>query len=581
MSAKQRHRWPTETLGAILRIENAAIKPQSGESYRYLGLENIAQNTGEIIAAPDTDGLAIASTKYLFSPSHVLYGKLRPNLNKVALPDFNGVCSTDILPLTVGPLALKEYVAFYLRSPGFVHHAVQHATGTKMPRFGPKELLRAPIPVPPLPTQEQIVHILQKADTIRHKRQDARNLAAAVLPAIFQSMFGDPSASDQLQELDTAINSIRNGISRRRKTIANEGQIVLRIQDVGDGSVDFEDVNRIRLNENERDALTLRPGDMLMVRVNGNPDLVGRNALFFGYEEPVAHNDHLMRVRFNTDMILPEYVAAFLRTPFGRNALRSKVVNSAGNHSINQDGITGIRIPIPPIGRQSKFLDAARQHGIVLLGLEKAAREATEIFAGLLARAFSGELTTEWETTNSEWIASEVEFQQRLPQLVLLALIREKARRTGGEAAQTAVLVTALMKYAFLAQMEGSGQRRFYQFVPYHYGPFAKELYEDLERLREQGLISVDNGDEDKTRITLVDPARAEEALNDLPEDLRDDAVAILDAYGDLDHNSLLDAVYEKYPAYAKKSRRGKKTAKAAGSKNPAKKATRNRGAKA
>jgi hypothetical protein len=55
---------------------------------------------------------------------------------------------------------------------------------------------------------------------------------------------------------------------------------------------------------------------MLLVRVNGNKDLVGRNALFTGASEPVANNDHLMRVRFRKDKLLAEYVSAFLRTPF-------------------------------------------------------------------------------------------------------------------------------------------------------------------------------------------------------------------------------------------------------------------------
>jgi len=114
--------------------------------------------------------------------------------------------------------------------------------------------------------------------------------------------------------------------------------------------------------------------------------------------------------------------------------------------------------------------------------------------------------------------------------------------------------------------MEGNGRRRYYQFVPYYYGPFAKEIYDDLERLKADGLVSVDNDTgEDKTRITLADPSQAEAALAELPDDIKEDVAAILDAYGDLDHNALLKTVYEKYPTYAKKSRvhkRGRSTPK-------------------
>jgi len=61
--------------------------------------------------------------------------------------------------------------------------------------------------------------------------------------------------------------------------------------------------------------------------------------------------------------------------------------------------------------------------------------------------------------------------------------------------------------------------------------------------------------EEDKTKITVTDPARAEEALATLPEDLKEDVATIIETYGDLDHNALLETVYEQYPAYARKSR--------------------------
>jgi type I restriction enzyme S subunit len=111
------------------------------------------------------------------------------------------------------------------------------------------------------------------------------------------------------------------------------------------------------------------------------------------------------------------------------------------------------------------------------------------------------------------------------------------------------------MKYVFLFQIEGTTKRRLYQFIPYHYGPFAQELYTDLETLQEQGLITVDNSEEDKTRISLLNSEAVETELEELPDDLQADIEAIIDSYGDLDLTALLATVYEKYPAYAKKSK--------------------------
>jgi restriction endonuclease S subunit len=258
------------------------------------------------------------------------------------------------------------------------------------------------VPLPPLPVQERIVQILHRASQLRRKRLEALNLADAILPAIFHDLFGDPASSDTLDCMSEGIASVRNGLSRRRKDIANEGIIVLRIQDVDDSRIDFDDVNRIGLKDNEQSKFLLKEGDLLLVRVNGNKDLVGRNALFTGFYEPVAFKDHLMRIRFDEDKLSSEYVSAFLRTPFGRHELRSKVTTSAGNHTINQDSVGSIRIPYPSIRSQSIFVfSRARYFQDSRNGLVFGMSGTEGLFAALLSKAFSGDLTAEWETTNA------------------------------------------------------------------------------------------------------------------------------------------------------------------------------------
>jgi type I restriction enzyme S subunit len=179
--------------------------------------------------------------------------------------------------------------------------------------------------------------------------------------------------------------------------------------------------------------------------------------------------------------------------------------------------------------------------------------ESNNIFSSLLSRAFTGELTAEWEAANVELIAQQQRLYEHLPQLLLLAFLHE--RQTKSKAAKASLLVTALMKYVFLFQMEATARRRLYHFIPYHYGPFAKELYSDLEALSALGFITIDNGDDVRTRITLTDSGELEALFTDLPDDVKEDVESIIETYGDLDHSELLHRVYEKYPAYAQKSR--------------------------
>jgi len=82
----------------------------------FIGLKNIESNTGRLINFKPTDTSEIKSTKSFFKKTHVLYGKLRPNLNKVILPEFDGVCSTDILVLDPNEKIIREYLAYFLKS---------------------------------------------------------------------------------------------------------------------------------------------------------------------------------------------------------------------------------------------------------------------------------------------------------------------------------------------------------------------------------------------------------------------------------------------------------------------------------
>jgi hypothetical protein len=116
-----------------------------------------------------------------------------------------------------------------------------------------------------------------------------------------------------------------------------------------------------------------------------------------------------------------------------------------------------------------------------------------------MQRAFTGALTADWEADRAYDIVTEQTQRKRLPRLVLLDFVHERQRRRPNEP----VLITSLMRYVFLLQKEGTTGQMLYHFVPYKYGPFARELYQDLEALAAEGFISVTECDEERTEITL------------------------------------------------------------------------------
>jgi type I restriction enzyme M protein len=125
----------------------------------YVGLENITQNTGEITGSVVTsDPTEIKSLKNIFKPGNILYGKLRPNLNKVWLADRNGICSTDIFVIeAIEGKADPALYAYLFRTKRFNVDVLNQIKGAQLPRVGWPSFAELQIPLPPLEVQQEIV----------------------------------------------------------------------------------------------------------------------------------------------------------------------------------------------------------------------------------------------------------------------------------------------------------------------------------------------------------------------------------------------------------------------------------------
>jgi len=162
--------WKVVKNGDVAKIDTKSIRPKAGEKYYYIGLEDIESQTGRILKNENelVDGSQIKSTKYVFSKEHVLYGRLRPYLNKVALPIRDGICSTDILPILPNKnLILREYLAYLMRHPRFVEWATSRMKGTNHPRISSRDILEYRISLPPIDEQKKIVEIISSVETLR------------------------------------------------------------------------------------------------------------------------------------------------------------------------------------------------------------------------------------------------------------------------------------------------------------------------------------------------------------------------------------------------------------------------------
>lgn len=122
-----------------------------------LDLEDIEKNTGFLLHKKIKSSDNIKSQKNTFNKDYVLYGKLRPYLNKVIISDDNGFCSTEILPIRTKDYLFNKFFQAYLMSPYFLDYARNDSYGTKMPRLNIANFKLQQFPLPPLNEQKRIV----------------------------------------------------------------------------------------------------------------------------------------------------------------------------------------------------------------------------------------------------------------------------------------------------------------------------------------------------------------------------------------------------------------------------------------
>jgi len=152
--------WPYVAVAEVFQRSDETIQPDSIEgTVTYIGLENITQNSGQITGVVITDKPAdIKSLKNTFKPNEILYGKLRPNLNKVWLSDRNGICSTDILVIKpLNEFVVPALYAYVFRSGRFNDAVMTQLKGAQLPRIGWISFAEIHIPLPPVDVQKEIV----------------------------------------------------------------------------------------------------------------------------------------------------------------------------------------------------------------------------------------------------------------------------------------------------------------------------------------------------------------------------------------------------------------------------------------
>ena len=183
--------WERKTFNDVIDISKEKYKPNNSESKFYVGLEHIEKNLGVLTAECGFENIKTIKNK--FNVGEILYGKLRPYLNKVYLAKENGVCSTDILVLKTKKNCNAQFLTHLMLGVDFVNTMSENTSGVNLPRVSTKFILEYPINLPPIEEQNRIVQEIESrlsvADKMEQSIQESLQKAEALRQSILKKAF--------------------------------------------------------------------------------------------------------------------------------------------------------------------------------------------------------------------------------------------------------------------------------------------------------------------------------------------------------------------------------------------------------
>ncbi|UBX53243.1 restriction endonuclease subunit S [Acinetobacter pseudolwoffii] len=254
-------------------------------------------------------------------------------------------------------------------------------------------LTDAKIPLPPIEEQRRIAAILDKADELRQKRQQAIEKLDQLLQATFIDMFGDPITNPKGWEVFKSKALFQDPPRIGTTTPANgEGIPVVRVGELGQFSISFDKCGKVQISETDFKKFELKLGDLVLARAIGSKNQLGKCSYFSGYSEPVCIDSHVMRLRPDSKKMHPLWFYFLLSSDQGKKILQSKGGATAVQFNINSAQANDLDIALPPLNEQTKFVEIANK---ILKNKEiyiKALEANTLLFSALQNQAFSGNL---------------------------------------------------------------------------------------------------------------------------------------------------------------------------------------------
>lgn len=291
--------------------------------------------------------------KYLIKKGDLLVG-MDGDFNREYWKGTDALLNQRVCKITPNPETPdKNFLYHFLQKELDKIHATTDVVTVK--HLSVKKIQDIKIRLPSLKEQKRIAAILDKADAIRQKREQAIKLADDFLRAKFLEMFGTPANNIHRFPKGTIrdlVDSVNYGTSAKASIDSGEYPILRMGNITYQGRWDFTDLKYLDLSVKEKDKYLVKEGDLLFNRTNSK-ELVGKTAV---YEEdrPMAFAGYLIRVRPNS-IGNNYYISGYLNSIHGKITLMNMCKSIVGMANINAQELQNIEILIPPKHLQDEY----------------------------------------------------------------------------------------------------------------------------------------------------------------------------------------------------------------------------------
>lgn len=394
-------RWPTKPLAEIATVIRGVSFDKSQVT------DEPGKNTIPILRAGNIQESLLTDSDLVYVPDELVSEEQRLRRGDLA------ICMSSGSPAIVGKTAhlgadwrgsvgafcaivrfnanfLHRFGSYWFRSVAFHQWRDGNAKGANIQNLRRAELEKLPVPVPTPSEQERIVKVLDEADELRKMRAEADRRTAALIPALFHEMFGNPEHTQlpvkPLIELVVADRPITYGILKPGPNI-QDGIPYVRVLDIKQNRLHVEQLHKTTKEiANQYRRSTLRPGDIL-VTIRGT---VGRTCIVPDELTGANITQDTARLATISDM-QPVYVVEFVNTPWAQNWMNHHMQGQAVK-GINLGDLKKLPVPVPSLALQKEFAAGVTEIRTMQADQTASRQRLESLFQSLLHRAFSGAL---------------------------------------------------------------------------------------------------------------------------------------------------------------------------------------------